>query len=502
MVRLLISRIRYHWTLLIIIIFFSSCFRFNDTENSVQPSFDLSNISFDQQTYPVVILGGGIAGLTAALYCSQANVPCMVIEGPKPGGALAQSHSVRNWPGMIQAPGIDITNALRKQVVGGGVSIINEQVVNVDFKQWPRIIQTQLIGSNDTQKKEYKGLAVIIATGTNPNYLNIPGEKEYWGKGVSNCAVCEGSLYKGKDIIVIGGGDAAIAEADYLADIARKVSIIVRKDFFRAKDVKIKDRVLARPNVEVLFNTEARQIDGDGSKVTQATLYNNKTATDTKFLVDGVFLAIGSRPNSDLFKDQLSLDKNGFIMLNKNQETSIKGIYAAGDVSDPKFVQAVTAASDGCKSTLDALKFLKEIGFEIKNTDQIAQQSQQQKVDFAEKKVIEITSTEDFNHLVVQAKKPVIVDFFTTWCIPCQSMLPIIDNLAGIFKNDVLIVKINAANKSFEVNELMGQIKGAQIQSVPTFVFIKEGKEVDRLLGVQSLELFKKKIATVFGIEN
>lgn len=529
MMILFFSRSKVLLSLFFLTSFFSGCLRSDSAE---QKSLDISSVSFDEQTYPVVIIGGGMAGLTAAVYCSQANIPCLVIEGPKPGGALGQSHSVRNWPGVEQAPGADIVGSVRKQAVAGGVKIINQKVTGVQLNQWPRIIQAQdLYDSSKTNT--IKALTVIIAMGTEPNLLGIPGEKENWGIGVSNCAVCEGSLYKGKNVVIVGGGDAAITEADYLADIAKKVTIFVRKDYFRAKDIKAKEKTLALPNVEVMYNTEVTKVINDGSKVSSLVICNNAKNEESDFAVDGLFLAIGSRPNTALFKDQLELDRNGFIVLKKNQETSIKGVYAGGDVSDYEFVQAVTASSDGCKSALQAIKFLKESGFDksmlaLKKESEIEVQKEipssvepsskpepakapittstttksiTKNSVVSDNEVTEILSTKDFDSLVLKSDKPVVLDLFTTYCGPCKAMMPVVEKLADSFAGKVRFLKLNASSKTVDADLLISKLGPQPLKSVPTFIFANKSKEVDRFVGTASFEEFKKKIAVTFKVK-
>jgi len=477
----------------VVTIFVSSCLQ----SRSNQESFDLSTVSFDQDTYPVVILGGGIAGLTSAVYCRQANIPCLVIEGPKPGGALAQSHSVRNWPGILNAPGKDIAQGIRQQAVAGGAEIISGKVVNVDLTEWPRIIEVQDLVTGFTKK--YKALSAVIALGTEPNLLGILGETGPKGflPGVTNCAVCEGSLCKGKNVVVVGGGDAAITEADYLSGIAQSVTILVRKDYFRAKDTRARDRVLAKPNVKVMFNTQALEIVNNGSTVTGVALLNNKTNETSSMSIEGFFLAIGSRPNTSLFKGQLELDELGFIALKNFQETSVKGVFAAGDVSDHEFVQAVTAASDGCKSTLQAIKFLKGIGFDVsamvsKPAEQPSTQAQKRKL------VTEIHSPEEFEELVVNSRKSVFIDLYADMCIPCQQMLPIVEELARVYEGSVSFVKLNVSDEAVKAEELIERVGGIPISSVPTFILVRNGHEAARIVGAGPIDKIKMIIDRTF----
>lgn len=505
----------------------SGCLRSGSLSNS-GACFDLSSVTFDEQTWPVVIIGGGVAGLTAAVYCAQANIPALILEGPKPGGSLSQSHSVRNWPGVLQAPGVDIVSNIRKQAQRGGSTMAEEKVTAVDFAQWPRIIQTE-DPQDPSKTKTVKALCVIIATGTEPNYLQVPGEtgdKGYWGKGVGNCAICEGSLYKGKHVAIVGGGDSAMAEADYLANIADKVTILVRKDFLKANDVKNRDKTLARSNVKVMFNTSVSEIKGNGSKLTHVILNNNTNNNKSELAIDGLFLAIGSSPNTSLFKNQLELDARNYIILKNFQETSRTGIYAAGDVCDFEFVQAVTAASDGCKSALQAIRCLKDHGFknsmlvakannEQNNQDDEQPQDDSDEQDEAQDAVLqerssaraehagiqELQSGQDFQSLVLKNDKPVVIDVFSTWCGPCKQMHPIFDKLAQELGENVTFVKLNASNKGLDMQMVTDKIGGKSIQTVPTFLLVKQGKEVGRLMGAHPSDVLRKKITTTFKLD-
>lgn len=347
---------------IILILLFSGC---------VDPGFkkevlpDRSNIKFDEPSVPVVILGGGIAGMTAAVYFSQAGIQCMIIEGPTPGGALSLAHSVRNWPGVIEAPGKRISSNLQKQVEASGVQVMKAQAISVDLKQWPRVIEVQDL-QDLSLKKTVRALSVVIAMGKEPRVLGVPGEMGpdgYWGKGVSNCAVCEGSLYKNKTVAIVGGGDVAIAEVKYLADIAKKIYLLVRKDELRTKNVATQNAILANSRVEVLFNTEVTHINGDKNCVTSISIYNNKTGARRDISIDGLLLGIGSNPNTTILK-QLALDDKGFVLLKNGQETSIQGIFAAGVIvaSNQDGGQAISAASDGSKAALQTINFLKNLG--------------------------------------------------------------------------------------------------------------------------------------------
>ncbi len=504
---------------LLFVSLFAVCFTAGCSRADTGPKVSLDTIRSDDQVYPMVVLGGGVGGLTAALYCLQAQVPTLLIEGSKPGGALSQSHSVRNWPGVHNAPGADIITSIKNQVLQSGATLVAERVISVDFSQWPRVIETASV-QDPSIRRTIKALSVIIATGTEPNFLGIPGEQDFWGKGVSNCAVCEGSLFKNKRVLIVGGGDAAIVEASYLSGIAQEVVLVVRGSSLRAKDTKQRDVVLAKPHVKVLYNTQLQGINGNQQGVTGVVLNNNQTR-DT----DGVFLAIGSQPNTGLFKQQLSLDERGFITLANHQESSVSGVFAVGDVCDSDFVQAITAAGDGCKAALQGINFLKKLGYApippqpvtlpaVLSSKTMSKQVgatigeglkkisiNDQKADLvADGKVHEIVTIKDFERLVVSSKIPVVLDVFATWCGPCQQMAPIIDRLAVKYAGKIIFVKFNIENQTCSLDVILGQLQAKSVQSVPSFLLVRAGKEQKRLVGGMRVEAFERAISDTFGL--
>lgn len=465
----------------------------------------LKNIRVDETITPAIVLGGGIAGLTAALYLAQANIPCTVIEGAKPGGALAQSHSVRNWPGKFDVPGADIVNDIKQQAIKNNVVVLEEEAVEVDFVSWPYRVKTKQL--SDGKIIERPVLSCIVAMGAEPNYLGIPGETGddgYWGRGVSNCAVCEGSLYKDKRVVVVGGGDAAIVEAAYLANIAQEVQVLVRKDNFRAKDIKARDQALNKPNVKVYFNTQAKEVKGDGDKVTELVIENSQTHERKNIDIDGFFLAIGSQPKTSIFKNQLELDTRGFIVLKKHQATSKAGVFAAGDVCDPVFVQAITSAGQGCMAALQAKSFLDDIGFEVSLSNKKEDPSEREEVvdrqdeltrreeegGHGDGGVAKPRGLRDFVKIATRSSLPTIIDFYSDLCIPCQRMKPIFKELALAYKGRVNFIKINVSKSGAELEEMVKLVHAKSIHNVPTFSFIKDGKEVDRLIGFRTKDEF------------
>lgn len=458
-----------------------------------QDHYDLKKITWNTDTIPLVILGGGCAGLTAGIYAGQANIPCLIVQGPKVGGALAQSHSVRNFPGFNELPGADIVNKIKEQARLAGADINTGTVTNIDLSSWPRTIEIQQ--PHDGSKRIIKALSIIVALGTEPNKLGISGEDGYWTKGVSNCATCDGPLFADKKVAVVGGGDAAIEEANYLSAIASTVYILIRDTKLKAKDKRAVTNVLNKKNVTVLYNTKVTSILGDGTRVTNLELFNTQKNEKQLMAVDGLFLAIGSKPNTALLQKQLECNQQGFIQCKNKQETSVPGVFAAGDVSDPAFVQAITAAGDGCKAALQAIDFLKQIGFDPAT---IAETQQKKKVTpltilkEPQKESIEtITTAQNFKEKVLDSLKPVYLDVVSPMCISCQQMMTVLESLVPSYKNSMQFFKINITEPSFDVPAALLKLNSRAIQSVPTGLVIVNGKEVARFVGVYKAQDIK-----------
>ena len=302
-------------------------------------------------SYDVIIIGAGPAGYTAGIYCSRARHDTLIISGLLPGGQLMNTTDVENYPGFEEGiMGPDLMLTMRKQAERMDTTIIDDVVVNVDFRAKPFKVLT---GS-----EEYEAKAVIVCTGATPRKIGIEGEQTFSGKGVSYCATCDGAFFRNQDIAVVGGGDTCMEEATFLTKFASKVHIIHRRDAFRASKI-MQDRALSNENIEVHWNSEIEDIKGD-QKVQQIILKDTKTGENKTLEMGGVFVAIGHEPNTDLFKNQLEMDENGYIIQKQNTETSVKGVFTAGDVHDHRYRQAVTAAGFGCMSAIDVDKYLSE----------------------------------------------------------------------------------------------------------------------------------------------
>ncbi|MBQ3984326.1 MAG: thioredoxin-disulfide reductase [Bacteroidales bacterium] len=298
-----------------------------------------------------LIIGGGPAGYTAAIYAARAAMDPVLYEGNQPGGQLTTTTLVENYPGFKD--GVDanaLMDAMRAQAAGLGADIRRGSIKEVDFSGRPFKLVTD-------RKDQILADTVIIATGATAKYLGLPSESKFRGMGVSACATCDGFFYRKKDVAVVGGGDTACEEATYLASLCRKVYMIVRRDVFRASEAMQK-KVLETPNIEVLWNCNTQEVLGDASGVTGARLLR-KDGTVFDINVDGFFLAIGHHPNSDIFREWIETDQEGYIVTKgKTSATNIPGVFAAGDVQDPHYRQAIAAAASGCKAAIDAKNFL------------------------------------------------------------------------------------------------------------------------------------------------
>lgn len=300
--------------------------------------------------YDVVVLGSGPAGLTAALYAARGKLKTLVLEGNLPGGQLTTTTTVENWPGNMAIQGIDLMFNMRDQVVHYGAELVTEAVASVDFTKQPYTLTT-------TGNKTFYGKTIIIATGSSNKKLGCPGEQEYFAKGVATCATCDAPFYKDKDVIVVGGGNTAVTEAEHLLHFAKSVTIVHILDKLTATD-PIKDKILNHPNMRFIYNSTIKEIKGDGTRVTTALVENQQTKEVAAVATEGIFVAIGFSPNTTLFKGQLELDQYGYLLLNDHTHTSKPGIFAAGDVSDYRYRQAITSAGAGCMAALDAQSFL------------------------------------------------------------------------------------------------------------------------------------------------
>lgn len=313
----------------------------------------------DTPTHKVIIIGSGPAGLTAAVYTGRANLHPLVFEGLQPGGQLTITTEVENYPGFPKGiMGPEMMELFREQAQRFGADTQFKEVTSVDFSKRPFKVVVD--------DKEYFGETVIVATGATTKLLNIPSEATYMGYGVSACATCDGFFFKDQEVFVVGGGDTAMEEASFLTKFASKVTIVHRRDQFRASKI-MQDRVLKNPKVSVIWDSVVDQVlgeDRNGKKtVTGLKLKNVKSGAISEVKADGLFMAIGHQPNTQLFKGILTMDEKEYLKVQPGStRTNIAGVFAAGDVADSYYRQAVTAAGTGCMAAIDAERFLEENG--------------------------------------------------------------------------------------------------------------------------------------------
>lgn len=500
------GRVKLNTLLMLIVGALSFSISYKIFKHFFKPATIIATLSKD--AYPCVVIGGGAGGLTSAIYLTQLGCKTLVICGPNPGGALRNTKSVQNWPGETEIQGQVLVNKLANHAVSCGATMLNQNVTAVDFSTWPFSITI-------AENKKITALSCIIASGATANKLNVEGESEFWGQGVTNCAICDGPMFKNHTVAIVGGGDSALTEVDLLTPIVKKIYLLVRSDKLRAQGPKVA-KLQNNPKVEILYNTTVEKIVGDEKGVSNLII---KTAGKEKLLtVSGLFLAIGSKPNTQLFKNELSLDKNNFIQLKADQATSVDGVFAVGDVCDEKYRQAITAAGSGCKAALQALEFLtqKNINLEgyahstpdaSKNVstaekaklnaasdDQIelelerenqridAEEIVELELEEAAENIRELTSVAQLTQLQKQTGLPLVLDIYAPWCMPCQFMHPVFEELAIEFKDKINFTKVNA-------DDAPQMLQDYGVRGVPTFIFFdKEGKQVERATGQMSKE--------------
>lgn len=304
------------------------------------------------KTRKVIIVGSGPAGYTAAIYAARANLTPLMVSGLQSGGQLMLTTLVENYPGFVDGiMGPELMESMRKQAERFGTDMIAEDAAAVDFSRRPFVVQ---VGAT-----AYEADTVIVATGAAAKLLGLPGERELMGRGVSTCATCDGFFFKDQNIMVVGGGDSALEEALYLARLGRQVQLVHRRDVLRASKI-MQDRVLANPKISIVWDSVVDAIaDPAEGKVTAVRLRHVKSDEVTEHPVDGLFVAIGHEPNTALFRDQLELRPNGYVKVEPGTtRTSVPGVFAAGDVADDTWRQAVTAAGTGCMAALEAERYL------------------------------------------------------------------------------------------------------------------------------------------------
>ncbi|MDR3550237.1 MAG: FAD-dependent oxidoreductase [Candidatus Babeliales bacterium] len=446
-----------------------------------KPTISIDNALEKGNIVPLLILGSGPSGLAAAIYAVAANIRTVVAYGPLPGGLLTQTSLVENWPGeqSIMGPQIiknmqDHATSLAEKYLKNAhdeidkIEFLQDTIVSIDNSVWPFEVKTE-------RGHTLNALAIIVATGASPKLLNVAGEQEYWKKGVTSCATCDAPFYRDKDVVVSGGGDSAAEQAIQLARHAKNITILVRKDAMRASAIMQK-RLTEYPSIKILYNVSIKEIVGDGTKVNGVKLLNHSTNKETVMPCDGVFLAIGHTPNSQVVRGIVDTDDHGYIKVKgRSQHTSVEGIFASGDVEDTRYRQAGSSSGYGIGAALDAVNFLTSAGY---NTTVAAQMERSMfKVGKAQiKEVFVIKSVADFDQQVTHHKGFVVVDCFMEDCYFCKVMDPIFKEVAGEYEGEVSFVQL-------DIDAVPSMAKKLVVSSAPTFFVYNDGKLVGRYNG-------------------
>lgn len=443
--------------------------------SSKGPFFDMSRLENCHPLMPVAIIGSGPAGLTASIYGARGGFRTYVFEGNKPGGLLTETTEVENWPGEAVILGPELMQRMHAQAERLGVVFVADSVEAIDLSTWPYKLQ---LDSGDS----VYALSIIMATGSTPRKLGIRGEEEYWGYGVTTCAVCDAPFRKGQKVIVIGGGDSAIEEAIQLAPHAQEVTIMVRKDHMRAAQ-RMQDRLSGYPNITIKYNVDVLEVLGEQKKgplglikhVVGVRVYDNKHNVEYDMPdINGVFLAIGHTPNSQLVEGSIQCDRAGYIKTeDHSQKTSQEGVFVAGDVADHVYRQAITSAGSGCMAALDAANFLGNIGF----NEQIAENIMPflyHPDGMGESSVYHIYSLQELEQILAHSDGLVVIDFYGQACPSCLQMLPIYEQVAHEFKDRITFIKV-------DIDEAEDVVHHFNVVKVPCIVLMKDGKPLNHI---------------------
>jgi thioredoxin reductase (NADPH) len=435
-----------------------------------QPIIGLESFKEVPNIVPIVVIGSGPAGLNAALYGARAGIYTVVFQGKTPGGQLVGTTYVENWPGITKMLGAELVEQNKVQAETFGALMVPETIREADFSRWPYTLTTE-----DGQK--ITALTVIVATGSNPRRLSetglVKGESEYWGYGVTSCAICDAPFYKGKNVVVIGGGDSAVEEATLLTAYADKVTMLVRGSQLRAA-AAMQARLKDHPTIEVRYQTQVLEIQGDGKVVTGVHLKDTKNGTKYDLPTDGVFLAIGHVPNTSLFKQSLALDELGYITLKgRSQKTNIQGIFAAGDVADHRYRQAGVAAGDGIKAALEAIEFLQDHGFSGSAAQQLEKRFYDPTPESDLISLPPVTSSKEFDALA-REHQWIVAEAGAENCSSCSTLLPIVRSVGTKLADKAKFIYLDLTDRPQEL------IKRFQLTSVPALLIFKKGALIAR----------------------
>jgi thioredoxin reductase (NADPH) len=448
------------------------------------------------QVENLVIIGSGPAGYTAAIYAARANLKPVMFEGFQaggiPGGQLMTTTEVENFPGFPQGiTGPKLMEDMKAQAERWGTECHTEDVISVDLSQRPFTVRSQ--------EREIRAHSIIIATGATAKRLGLKGEEQFWSQGISACAICDGAtpIFRDEELAVIGGGDSATEEAVYLTKYGSHVHLLVRGEQMRASKA-MQDRVLNNPKITVHWDTEAYEIFGVKERMDGLKIRQNKTGEEKELQVRGLFYAIGHTPNTSLFKEQLELDSVGYIVVKPGTvETSVEGIYAAGDVQDHEYRQAITAAGTGCMAALSAERWL-SANHLIQEFHQQLEAERPAKVE-AKETVATTEATFDIaatryvggyalRKLFHESDRLIMVKYVSPTCGPCRTLKPILDKVVDEYDGRIHFVEID-----IEADPEIA--KSAQVIGTPTVQFFKNRELVEQLKGVKQKSDFRQALA-------
>ena len=442
----------------------------------------------------VVIIGSGPAGYTAAIYAARANLKPFMFEGYQagglPGGQLMTTTEVENFPGFPNGiTGPNLMDQMKEQALRWGAELVTEDVTFVDFSQRPFVIRSE--------EREVQAHSVIIATGATAKRLGLPCEGEFWSRGISACAICDGAtpIFRNVDLAVIGGGDSAAEEAVYLTKYGSHVHMLIRGDKMRASKA-MQDRVLKNPKITVHRYTEAVDVFGDSNHMTGVKLRNTQTGEESELPAKGLFYAIGHTPNTSLFKGQIELDDVGYIVTRNHVETNIEGVYAAGDVQDHEFRQAITAAGTGCMAAMLAERWLSsnDLLQEFHQTEASERPAAEvhHKTEDEQAAEFDIARTHHvggyaLRKLYHDSDRLIIVKYASPTCGPCHTLKPILKKVVDEFEGQVHYVEIDITEDP-EIAESAGVV------GTPTIQFFKDKDLVTELKGVKPKSQYRQTI--------
>jgi thioredoxin reductase (NADPH) len=447
----------------------------------------------------LVIIGSGPAGYTAAIYAARANLKPLVFEGFQmggiPGGQLMTTTDVENFPGFPDGvTGPELMQRMKAQADRWGAELVTEDVVEVDLSQRPFTVKSA--------KRSVKTHSIIIATGATAKRLGLPSEHQYWNHGISACAICDGAvpMFKNVPLVIIGAGDTAAEEALFLTKYGSKVHLLVRRDQMRASKA-MQDRVLAHPKIQIHWNTQAIDVYGEAGLMTGVRIRNTQTDEASDLAAKGLFYAIGHKPNTDIFQDQIELDATGYIKVKPGSvETSVEGVYAAGDVQDHEYRQAITAAGTGCAAALLAERWLSMQGLaqEFKSIATATPES-------ATATASPVTTSDNFDiaqtahvggyalrKLYHTSDRLIIVKYASPTCGPCHTLKPILSKVVEEFKEAIHYVEIDITEDP-EIAESAGVI------GTPTVQFFKDKDKVGEMMGVKQKSQYREAIESHLG---